>query len=342
MKKLRVLYIYAGKRTGTPGADVPDTQFYGVNHLDGYGISAEYKEPNTALSRWLGFRGRHLMMYFFSSKYDVVFGSALLYQLLFQKIFRRSTKFVLLNISITRTLRANTGLKLRIITWLLREVSMVVCLSRIQQEQLIEAMPDMRGKTAFVPLGTDAVFHKPIYAGRKEYILSAGRDNGRDYKAVIEVARQLPDEEFHIVCSPRNMIGIDHIPENVSVFFDLSLDEWYQKFKEARMLLLLTQGTKRTDGADCSGQTALVDAMALGLPVVVTAHPYLSDYATDTKEVLVVRPGDVEDICEKIHMLSDPAVRELIAKQARNVVDERLTTAHMARSLAGVFKEVSR
>jgi glycosyltransferase involved in cell wall biosynthesis len=197
----------------------------------------------------------------------------------------------------------------------------------------------MKGRIYFVSLGVDAVYHKPIYHERRNYILSVGRDNGRDYKAVMEVALLLPEREFHVVCSPRNIKDIQNIPRNVKVFFDLSPKELYEKYKEAQLLLLLTKSGLRTDGADCSGQTVLLDAMANGLPVIVTEQEYLSDYARDGKEAIYVHSYDSEEIKACIEKMYDAQMREDIAKKARRRVEKELTTEKMAKELARVFKK---
>ncbi len=345
---LRVLYLYSGTRNdkfkGKFSRDFPDTQFYGLNHLYKFGIKAQFKDQddivkNVILKKFLGFRLRHFFSYFTIKGYNVVFGSSLLYPLFFQKIFRRKTKFMLLNISITRTLYANRQkpLKLIVIKWLLKEISAVVCLSSTQKKYLERQCPFLKGHIYFVPLGVDAVYHKPIYDKRRNYILSAGRDNGRDYKAVMEVALLMPEREFHIVCSPRNIKDIQNVPCNVKVFLDLPPKELYEKYKKAQLLLLLTKGGMRTDGADCSGQTVLLDAMANGLPVVVTEQEYLSDYARDGKEIIYVHSYDPKEIKTYIEKMRDTQIRKDLAKKARRRVEEELTTEKMAKGLARVF-----
>ena len=279
---MRVLYLYSGSRTqfrGSIGSDYPDTQFYGLNHLGDNGIEAAHKEWNdvpgsSLLGRVLDFRIKHLLLYPFTRGYDVVFGSSLLYLVPLKKLFRAHAKFVLLNIGITRTLTAHhqrrTGALVR---WLISGLDAVVCLSRFQVAYLEEQFPQLRGKIFFVPLGVDTRFHTPVYDGRKPYILSVGRDNGRDYAAVVAAARHLPEREFQIVCSRRNLTGIS-LPANVRVFYDLPVADLHAKYREAELLLLLTKDG--TEGSDCSGQTVLLDAMASGLPVVVNRKPYLT------------------------------------------------------------------
>jgi len=210
---MKVLYLYSGTRKdkGLPGINFPDTQLYGLNHLGAFGIHAEHKELGDALPTWVAkhipFRLRHLLLYFFTRKYDIVFGSSLLYLLSLQKVFRFKTKFVLLDISLSRTISANKRKKVRytIIQFLLKELTAVVSLADTQKRHIESEMPFLRGKVFTVRLGVDTQYHRPQFTGRKEYILSVGRDNGRDYDTVIKAARSLPEKDFHIVCSERNI-----------------------------------------------------------------------------------------------------------------------------------------
>ncbi len=325
------------KFKGKIGVDYPDTQFYGLNHLSKFGIDAEFKEPQKAL----GFRLRHFLMYFTARKYDVVFGSSILYMAFWKKFIPTKTKFVLLNISLGRTIAANKHkfFKRKIIYRLLKSIDAVVCLTNIQKEYLEKSAPFFKGKVYVVPLGVDTIYYKPAYEGRKNYILSVGRDNGRDYKTVVETARLVPEEEFHIVCSERNMKSAENVPENVKIFYDLPLAEVTQKYREAKMLLLITHDDNFLDGSDCSGQTVLLDAMASGLPVIASKKKYLADYAKDGEEILLVDFYSPVNIKEKINVLNNSGeLRQKIAAAARKKAENELSTEKMAKKLATVFK----
>lgn len=344
-----VLYLYSGARKdkfkGKIGIDYPDTQFYGLNHLNKFGIFAEYKEwsdisTSRFLSAVLSFRIKHLLLYYFTGGRDVVFGSSLLYMMIFKKLFRKRTKFVMLNIGIMRTLKANKKSKIKyaLMKWLLKELDGVVCLARCQKEYLENEYSFLMGKVFFVPLGVDTDYYQPEYKNRKDYILSAGRDNGRDYKTVIETARLMPEREFHIVCSKRNLEGVNTIPKNVKIFYDMPSPELHKKYREAKMLLLITHDDLFRDGADCSGQTVLLDAMASGLPVIASRKKYLADYAEDQKEAVFVDFYDCANIKVAVESLLDnKGFRRNIAMRARQRVENEFSTEKMAKGLSGIF-----
>ena len=349
---MKVLYLYAGARKGkfrgTPGVDFADTQFYGQTQLKEFGVDASYLEwsdisRNPLLGRLLGFRLRQLLLYFWTRGSDIVFGSGLLYMMVLKKLLRPTRRFVLLNIGLGRTLAVNkrNPLKHRFLAALLRELDAVVCLARFQKNALEESYPFLRGRVFYVPLGVDTEFYRPVHDGRQKYLLAAGRDDGRDYKTVFEVARLLPEVSFQVVCSRRNLTGAGEAPQNVHVFFDLPPAELYQKYREAAALLLLTHDDNYGDGADCSGQTVLLDAFACGLPVVASRKRYLEDYCTEGKDALVVGCYDAPAAAAAAtSLLRDPAYAAALARSARERAEREFSSRAMAEGLARVFKQL--
>lgn len=347
---MKALFLYSGTRKNRQvnGINFNDTQLYGMNHMAKFSIDAENKEFNDLskskfLNRLLGFRIKHALLYFLVKDYDIVFGSSILYMMFFNKFFKKNSKFILFNISLTRTLAANKNnfLKFLVLKWLLKNVDAVVCLSNIQKKYLEENFDFLKNKIFFVPLGVDFNYYKPVYNNRKQYVLSVGRDNGRDYRTVMEVAKKFQEMQFHIVCSRRNLSGINSIPDNVIVFNDISREDLEKKYYEAKMLLLTTHDDQYLDGSDCSGQTVLLEAMASGLPIIVSKKRYLDDYIVDGKDALLVNFYDVEDIANKIIKLGSDDIARQLSYNARNKVEFIFSTELMAKRLSDIFYKIS-
>lgn len=351
-KNIRVLYLYSGSRKdkfqGRVGVDYPDTQFYGLNHLAKFGIETETVEfndliKNPLINKLFGFRLRHILLSFYARKYDIVFGSSILYTAILKRFICPKTKFVLLNISSTRTVEVNKRkwLKLKLILWLLNEIDAVISLSHSQIDFLKNIAPHLADRLFYVSIGVDTVFYQPNYLGRKDYLLSVGRDNGRDYKTVIDTARLLSRQKFQIVCSERNLVGIENIPGNVEIIYDLPIHELREKYLEAKALLLITHEDKHSEGADCSGQTVLLDAMACGLPVIASRKKYLEDYLVDHKEAILVDFYDPVKVRIAIESLNSVESRNEIAVLARKRTEREFSTLNMAKNLAEVFDHLS-
>ena len=346
---MKVLYLYSGTRAdkfkGKIGVDFPDTQFYGLNHLSAYGIDAEYKEvADIPLLTYFpgGFRLKHLIVTSFfalQGRYDIIFGSSLLYALFLKKIFRLRSSFAVLDISLGRTLAVNQGRRFKsgLIRWLISGADAIISLSRVQKESIVRYMPAVAQRASYVHLGVDVGYHMPVFTGRKKYFLSAGRDNGRDYRTIFELARLMPEEKFEVVCSARNLAGAGDIPPNVTVHVDLPHADLCVKFGEAEMLLLATHDDSHADGSDCSGQTVLLEALASGLPVIASRKKYLDDYAREGEDYCGVGFYDPHGIAAAIGRMRADGMAERVARHARKTAEDSLSTQHMARELADIF-----
>lgn len=345
---MKVLYLYSGDRKkfkGTESVDFADSQLYGINFLKENGIDAEYKEIDDyffgKLFSKFGFNIKHSLSFFLTGGYDIVFGPALLPAMIFKFIFRSKKKFIFLNISIVRTLKGVKGLKRKFVMWCLRRVDAVVCLAHYQIDYISKAMPDIVPKLYFVPMGIDTRFHKP---GKQlgNFILAVGKDNGRDYRTVINVAKKMPNENFKIVCSPRNIEGIIEIPSNVEVIFGMSIGDLRREYENTKMVLIITHDDDYREGADCSGQTVLLEAMASGLPIIASRRQSLYGYIEDAKDGLYVDVYDTESIIKAISMLSSSKeVRRNLGLSARIKAETEFSTEMMAKNLTTVFKEVA-
>jgi glycosyltransferase involved in cell wall biosynthesis len=343
---MRLLYIFPGSRKA-PDKAFPSSQLYGLDRLPSFGITPDSLSRDDALpqlyssqfGKWIGFKMRHALLYFKTRSYDVVFGPALLYLMPFKKIFAGRAKYVMLNIELVRILRGTKNRPIRrwFIEALLKEFSGIVCLATSQKEWLVAHYPSLLGKVFVVPLSADITFFEPLYDGRRDVILSVGGDSGRDYGTLLETARLLPNTQFEIVCHPRNLADLETVPNNVHVSYDLAFSELKEKYRTARMIVIPTHSDESNRGADCSGQTVLLDAMASGLPIIVSRRAYLADYIREGEDAIVVDCYNPEQIANAIQKLTDEGVRMTLAKSARVRAEEHLSAEKMASDLTQIF-----
>ena len=348
---MRTLYIFSGNRRnkfiGKPGIDFPDTQFYGMNHLSFFGVDAEYKEMEDyfwgrIVSKLFGFRIKHSLMFFVAKKYDVVFGISVFYMLIWKKIFSTKTKFVMFNSVLNRMFIVHkpATFKYKLLVWILKEVDGIIFLAHDHLNRVIEKAPFLKDKCFFVPMGVDVTYYKPVYENREKFFLSVGRDNARDYKTIIDVAKRMPNEEFHLVCLPRNISGIDDIPKNVVTHFDIPINELQALYRRARALLLIMHNDSYIEGSDSSGPTVLLEAMSIGLPIIVSKKKYLEDYVIHQKDALLVDFYDVDAIVKDIEIMSDDSFRDTLSRNSREKTERIFNTQEMAKGIAEVFKKI--
>lgn len=87
----------------------------------------------------------------------------------------------------------------------------------------------------------------------------------------------------------------------------------------------------------------LIEAMAMGVPVVATEGGGPSEIIDDGRTGVLVAPGDVDEITRAVvGLLRDPGRRALIADNARQAARSRFSADRMARSMAEVYRSVAR
>jgi glycosyltransferase involved in cell wall biosynthesis len=88
---------------------------------------------------------------------------------------------------------------------------------------------------------------------------------------------------------------------------------------------------------------ALLEAMALGKPVVASAATGNLDLVTDGTDGLLVPPADPSAWASAIErLLADPPLRERLGAAARHTARERYSLERTVERTAAVYREVLR
>ena len=87
-----------------------------------------------------------------------------------------------------------------------------------------------------------------------------------------------------------------------------------------------------------SGLTVVLEAMASGRPVVVSANPGMSGYVEHGVTGLLVPPNDPAAMANAIgKLLADPLGAHAMGQAGRAAVEARFTSRHMAADLADLL-----
>ena len=84
----------------------------------------------------------------------------------------------------------------------------------------------------------------------------------------------------------------------------------------------------------------LIEAMACGKPVIASDLPGARSVVTNGKDGLLVKPGDVNDLTNKImQLISEPAIRGEMKKQGRVKVETLYSWPILTAQLLQLYKE---
>ncbi len=181
----------------------------------------------------------------------------------------------------------------------------IICVSRSQLPLLEPLVPSQR--CVFIPHGVDTAFFSPAAlprSGDPPVLLCVGAHR-RDLRTLVTAARQIRARRPEVVVrliAPAEKVRLvrETGADAVEVVSGLSDEALRAQYRQAAMLFLPLEET--------TANNALLEAMACGLPSVVTDLPGARDYAPDS--------------CARYCTLGDPAAHaeaalELLADDAR-------------------------
>lgn len=234
-----------------------------------------------------------------------------------------------------------TAVKRRL-SWALRSDTGVRRILVHSGRQLDLAVTDLglpASKVALIPYSADTSFWVPRAGGEEELIVAAGREH-RDYVTLARACRQVP-AQVRIAAGSLHSPGAhqtrpDTWSPNVSWGFadHLTLRDLYARARVVVVPLVETDFQ--------AGVTTLLEAMAMGKPVVVTATAGQRDVVVDGETAVMVRPGDADALRDVVmRLLADPVERARLGAAAREAVERRFTVEAHAQRIASHLLELA-
>jgi len=181
-------------------------------------------------------------------------------------------------------------------------------------------------KGVFLPLPADGDFAAAQTAAPPGGYVFAGGGTDRDFATLVEAVRG-SDVRLELIVFSRDQLPLD-LPPNVQVDGPVPVQRFLERMAGADVVVVPLR-----DGRSAHGQTTVVQALALGKPVVATRSVGVVDYVEDGREGLLVSPEDVDGLRRALATLrSDDPFRESRAAAAAARGAE-LTPAEFARGL---------
>jgi glycosyltransferase involved in cell wall biosynthesis len=276
---------------------------------------------------------RALQVLFFERKADVVlcyFESAALVLVLLRRLLGFKGKIVVRDVGVA----AGWRLRRRILDIVVPRADALLPLGTNQADALLGRWHP-RGLVEAFPMAIDCDFFGPAPDHPDGPVLAIGDDVSRDYATLLAVAEDVPAT---IAIRTRVLQQVKRSQRNVLV-----LPEFlpYAAFRDkigASLIVVLPLHPSTHAG----GVSALLQAMAMGKAVVVSASPGIMDYVRHNETCLVVPCHDQLALLAAIRrLLKDAALRMRLGNAARQVMLSRHSLPVQAAWLETVFRRLT-
>lgn len=217
----------------------------------------------------------------------------------------------------------------------LRRAAAVWVLSDAQVQPVREHWGVPASRLHRVPFGIDEVFWSPRGDGAATdgppVVLGVGNDRHRDHAGLVAAVAGLPARlalvtELPVAVPPE-------VGERVPVLDHVALRSRYESAAVVAVLL--------RPNLHASGVTTLLEAQAMGRPVVVSDTPGIREYVEPGVTADLVPGGDIDAARVAIaRLLADPARAAAMGAAGRRFVLRRGRSADMVAALAEILRAV--
>ena len=194
-----------------------------------------------------------------------------------------------------------------------------------------------------IPFHADEKFYAPVpSAFVNPHQISAAGLEWRDYPTLLRAVQGLSGETTQITvklaaASPWSK----HTNETEKIDLPANVSARRYEYNELRDLYAQSAfvAVPLYENDFQAGVTTLLEAMAMGKPVIITQTTGQTDVITNGENGITVPPGDANAWQEAIlHLQGDAALREYLGQNARRWVMENATLDKWVENIAGALK----
>lgn len=222
-------------------------------------------------------------------------------------------------------------------TWKVRERILDLTLPRVEgimvlssnQKRFIENRWSTKRPVDVIFHHIDANFFHTVPDEPEGYLLSVGKDHGRDFETLFAATENLP---IPMTIKTTKQIA-DRLGRDPRVAWHLT----YQSYAELRDLYAAARFVviPLRETLNASGVSTILEAYAMGKAVIVSDTEAMTDYFIPGETCLTVPTGDSDALRQAIVRLSsDTALRTRLAQAGRRLVEERFGNRPFAQGLA--------
>ncbi|MFN8024851.1 MAG: glycosyltransferase [Acidimicrobiia bacterium] len=214
-----------------------------------------------------------------------------------------------------------------------RSVDRLVYFSENQGEIFTRELGIPASRLRAVPFGIDHEFFSPQATAEQDYVVAVGRDLGRDWRTFLDAVRDA-GYPVKVACRPETLAGLD-IPANVEVVGFVDRDAYRDLLAAAKVVVVATYAV-----AYPTGQSVMLEAMAMAKACVVTDTPALSEYVLDGETAVLVPAADADALRAAIERVrADAPLRAALGARARERVDAEYNAPLMWARIAEILRE---
>lgn len=135
---------------------------------------------------------------------------------------------------------------------------------------------------------------------KKERYIFSGGTNNRDWDLLLKVARLNSDKKFKIVVNKYCWTyKVEYIPDNVTMFYDLTEKEYYQLMKEAFITIIPLKEDR------VSGLINIIRSHQYGVPCITNNMGVTSLYYPSKYKNIMLYTNGFDDLDKKINRIYD-------------------------------------
>ncbi len=213
----------------------------------------------------------------------------------------------------------------------------VIAYSRRQIDLWRKDLAATRAPFTFLPYTVDVGFYKPVppRPDTERYVLSVGRDLGRDFTTLVEALRGT-GLRLKLVTLPYLLPQGASSEPFIDIKERVSYAELFELYANATVVVVpLTQSLLYP-----SGIRAVLEGALLEKAVISTYTPVLEEYMTHDEEIVYVKPRSVEELREAItSLVNDDERRTRIERNAKRRALREFGMENFARGLIGVLHD---
>jgi glycosyltransferase involved in cell wall biosynthesis len=343
---MKATFIYPNSRrellAEVERGEAPDSTLFGANFLDEHGIDVDFHDPvltrlrASSLSR-LTWNLREVTAPYELGRTDVVFTPLAAFLPLAARA--RRLPVVVINYGLNLIWRRASSARRAILRRSLRAAARIVCLGTSQRDELVDLASLDPGRVHCMVLPVDERFFEPRDAADGRVVLTVGKDLARDYRTFATAVGTL-DVDAELAVHPRNLEGLA-LPGNAHVRGIVPFGPLRDLYARAACVVVPQRRDTYLYGSEGGGLTAVLEAMAMGKPIVASERAILRDYVDDGVEALLVPPEDPPALREAIdRVLSDGELARRLGAAARARIELAHTSRGFAARLAPLLRSV--